>query len=72
MQIDADEYPGKFTESGASLEILGNLLVNVKTMLKMICPTFTLPNDAIKIFSLIPMPARILRAQPHGTNVVVP
>jgi len=62
MQIDSDEYIGKVTESGASLEALSNMLMNVKTMLQMICPKLTLANDAIKIFALAPMAARTLRA----------
>lgn len=62
LQIDADEYIGKVIESGTSLEILSNLLMNVKTMLKMICPKFSLADNAIKILALTPMPARTLRA----------
>ncbi len=58
MRIDSEEYIGKVTESGASLEALSNMLMNVKTMLQMICPKFTLTEDAIKIFALTSMPAR--------------
>jgi len=62
MRFDADEYIGKVIASGTSLEILGNLLMNVKTMLKMICPTFTPADGAIKIFALTEEPARSFRA----------
>lgn len=62
MQIDSEEYIGKVTESGASLEALSNMLMNVKTMLQMICPKFTLTDDAIKILALTPMPPRTPRA----------
>jgi hypothetical protein len=62
MQIDDNEYIGKVTRSGASLEALSNMRMNVKTMLQMICPKFTLSDDAIRIFALTPMPARTLRA----------
>jgi hypothetical protein len=62
LQIDAEEYIGKVIESGTSLEILSNLLMNVKTMLKMICPTFTPAEGAIKIFALTPTPARAVLA----------
>lgn len=55
MRIDSDDYIGKVTESGASLEALGNMLKNVKSMLQMICPKFTLQDDAIKIFALTSM-----------------
>ncbi len=57
MRIDSDDYIGKITESGASLEALGNMLKNVKSMLQMICPKFTLTEDAIKIFALTAIPA---------------
>jgi len=58
MQIDDDEYIGKVTASGAALEALSNMRMNVKTMLQMICPKFTLVDDPIKIFALTPTPAR--------------
>jgi hypothetical protein len=56
MRIDSDDYIGKVTESGASLEALDNMLKNVKSMLQMICPKFTLTEDAIKVFALTTMP----------------
>ena len=62
LQFDADEYIGKVIESGTSLEILSNLLMNVKSMLKMICPTFTPAEGAIKIFALTEEPAKSFRA----------
>ncbi len=52
LDIDYDEYIGKTTESGASLEELDNLLMNVKTMLRMICPKFSLPEHAFRILAL--------------------
>jgi hypothetical protein len=58
LQVDSDEYIGKVTESGASLEALSNMLMNVKTMLRMICPKFVLPDAAIKIHALTQPPAR--------------
>jgi len=54
LRIDDDEYIGKLTASGASLEMLGNMLLNVKSMLRMICPAFVLPDDAIRVFALTP------------------
>lgn len=56
LKLDNDEYIGKIIESGTSLEILSNLLLNVKTMLKMICPTFIPADGAIKIFALTAAP----------------
>jgi len=58
MHIDYDEYIGKVTESGASFEDLNNMLKNVKTMLRMICPTFSFPENAIKILAIAPNPAK--------------
>ncbi len=58
MQIDDDEHIGKITPSGTSFETLSNMRMNVKTMLQMICPKFTLVDDAIRIFALTPPPAR--------------
>ncbi len=54
MQIDDAEHIGKIIPSGASLETLSNMRMNVKTMLQMICPKFTLVDDAIRIFALTP------------------
>jgi|SRR3990172_6029822 len=58
MQIDSDDYIGKVTESGASLEDLSNMFMNLKTMLNMICPKFSFADDAIKIFARTPIPTR--------------
>lgn len=58
MQIDDNEYIGKLIKSGASLETLSNMRMNVKTMLQMICPKFILVDDAIRIFALTPVPER--------------
>jgi hypothetical protein len=58
MQIDSDEYIGKITDSGTSLEVLSNMLLNVKTMLHMICPKFTVVDGAIKIHALTPTTPR--------------
>ena len=58
MQIDDDDFIGKVTANGASLEALSNMLMNVKTMLQMICPKFTMAEGAIKIFALTPTPVR--------------
>jgi hypothetical protein len=58
VQIDNNEYIGKGLESGASLELLSNIFMNVQTMLKMICPEFTFNNDAIKIMAFVPMSSR--------------
>jgi hypothetical protein len=59
VQIDGIEYIGKGIESGASLDLLSNIFMNVKTMLKMICPEYSFTDDAIKIMALTPMPSRI-------------
>lgn len=65
MQIDDDEYLGKITASGASLEALNNMLMNVKTMLQMICPKFILVDGAIKIHALAPPPMKTMGNASH-------
>lgn len=57
LELDTQECIGKIIESGTSLETLSNLLMNVKTMLKMICPTFIPADGAIKIFAFTQEPA---------------
>jgi hypothetical protein len=61
MQIDSEEYIGKVTTNGTSLEALSNMLMNVKTMLQMICPKFIVTDGAIKILALTPSPMRNVR-----------
>jgi hypothetical protein len=58
LHIEYEEYIGKVTESGASLEDLGSMLMNVKTMLGIICPKFRFPDDAIKILAVAPTSAK--------------
>ena len=58
IQIDSDDYITKTTESGASLEDLSNMCMNLKTMLKMICPKFNLADNAIRIYAYTPLPAK--------------
>ncbi len=61
VQVDEDEYIGKVIASGAAVDTLGNMRMNVKTMLQMICPKFTLMDGAIKVLALAPQPARNMR-----------
>lgn len=58
LQIDNNDYIGKVTESGASFETLNNMHLNVKTMLKMIIPTFSIAEGAIKIYCHTPKTMR--------------
>ena len=51
IRIDDDEFIGKMIESGASIDNLTNSLLNLKTMLKMIIPNFSLAEDTIKIYA---------------------
>jgi len=60
LQIDNDEYFGREIRSGASIENLNNVFMNVKSTLKMTCPKFSFADDAIKFFALIPVPKRTL------------
>ncbi len=59
LRINDTEYIGKVVDSGATLENLSNIFMNVKTMLKMICPSFFFADDAIKIMALNQIPARM-------------
>ncbi len=57
LYIDHEEYIGKVTESSASLEALGNMCQNVRTMLRMICPKFSVSEDAIRVLAVAPAQA---------------
>ena len=59
LRINSDDYIGKRVESGVSAESLNNILLNVKTMLKMITPRFSLAENALKIYAHTPIPERI-------------
>ncbi len=61
VQVDEDEYIGKTVASGTALETLGNMRLNVKTMLQMICPKFTFVEGALKVLALAPPPVRNMR-----------
>lgn len=65
MRIDDDEYIGKIIASGASLEALNNMLMNVKTMLQMICPKFVMVEGAIKVHALAPPPMKTMGSASH-------
>ncbi len=54
VQIDSDEYLGKTSENCITVETLTNLYMNIKTMLKMICPKFIFSDSAIKVIALSP------------------
>lgn len=54
IQINSEEYLAKITKSGVSLEDLENMCMNLKTMLKMICPKFIITDNAIKIYAITP------------------
>jgi hypothetical protein len=58
MQIDENEYIGKVMENGVSLESINNIFMNVKTMIRMICPTYSFADDAIKCLVLTATPSR--------------
>ncbi len=58
MNIDHDDYIGKVIKSGSSIEIFSNILLNVKSMLKMICPRFIFADNTFTILALNTMPSR--------------
>lgn len=59
IQIDGDQYIGKVVNSDISFENLGNIIVNVRTMLKMICPRFIFIDDSFRIIALSSNPIGI-------------
>lgn len=54
FHIDDHEYLAKLTKNGTSLEELDNMFLNLKTMLKLICPRFVISEGAIKIYAYSP------------------
>jgi len=54
VQIDSDEYIGKISENCTTIETLTNITMNMKSMLKMICPKFIFSDSAIKVIALSP------------------
>ena len=59
VQIDSDDYLGKISENCTTMESLTNLYMNIKTMLKMICPKFIFSDSAIKVIALSPASTRL-------------
>ena len=51
LEIDSDDYIVKTIKNGASLEDLSNMSMNLKSILKMICPQFSPKDDAIRIYA---------------------
>ncbi|MBN2103262.1 hypothetical protein JW835_04390 [bacterium] len=51
LEIDTDDYIAKTIKNGASLDELSNMSMNLKSILKMICPRFSLKEDAIRIYA---------------------
>ena len=54
VQIDSDEYLGKVSENCTTIETLTNVTMNMKSILKMICPKFIFSDSAIKVIALSP------------------
>ncbi len=54
VRIGDDEFIGKIAENGVSLESLDNILLNIKTMLRMIIPRFSIAEDSLKIYAYAP------------------
>ena len=59
VHIDSDDYLGKISENCTTMESLTNLYLNIKTMLKMICPKFIFSDSAIKVIALSPASERL-------------
>ena len=51
LEIDSDDYIAKTIRSGASLEDLSNMCLNLKSILKMICPQYVFKDDAIRVYA---------------------
>ena len=59
VRMNSDDYIGKIVENGVSFEILNNILLNIKTMLRMIIPKFSISEDALKVFAHTPKTTRV-------------
>ena len=59
VRIDSDEYIGKVSDNCTTMENITNLYMNMKTMLKMICPKFIFSDSAIKVIALSPASTRL-------------
>lgn len=55
LEIDSDDYIAKTIKSGASLEELSNMCMNLKSMLKLIVPQLSFNEDAIKVYARPPL-----------------
>ena len=51
LEIDSDDYIAKTIKNGASMEDLRNLCMNLKSILKTICPQFSIKEDAIRVYA---------------------
>lgn len=59
IEIESNEYIAKTTKSGVTLEDLANMSMNLRTMLKLICPKFSFDEDTIRIMALSPINSNI-------------
>ena len=60
MQMDQDDFIVKTVKNGASLEEINNICLNLKSILRIICPKFIIPDDSIRIYAHTPLPVRTL------------
>ncbi|MBN1781230.1 hypothetical protein JW948_08910 [bacterium] len=58
LEMDSVDYIVKTITSGASLEELSNMCMNLKSILKMICPKFPIHDGDIKIYAQPKQPVR--------------
>ena len=54
VQLESDEYLGKISDNCTTMESLTNMFMNMKTMLKMICPKFIFTDSDIKVIAVSP------------------
>lgn len=51
LEMDSVDYIAKTMKNGVSLEELSDACMNLKSILKMICPKFSIQDSAVKIYS---------------------
>lgn len=48
--LDGEQVLGKTLKPGANLELLADYVKNIKSIVKKICPQFSLPESEIKVY----------------------
>jgi hypothetical protein len=49
--LDGEQVLGKMLKPGASLDLLADYVKNIKSIVKKVCPQFSLPDSDIKVYA---------------------